>query len=130
MKAQELPINMLVVAGLAVLVLIILAAAFQSQFIGALRSIFGFSATATPEQAEIYISSCSRYCNLMPKFISRSEYLMSEYCTSKWNTFVLDSNAGIENDYCYQDTNENDKVGIINVPCSNHPENCNNCQCS
>lgn len=123
-KAQGLPIDMIVIAGLAVLVLVIIGIAFQTQFVGALRNIFGFSSTATPEQAEIYISSCSRYCNLIPQFVSCTEYKMSDYCTSVWNTYDIDSNKGNVNDHCYRDTNGNE---LINVPCSNKPSNCDGC---
>jgi len=122
MKAQGLPLNILVIGAMALIVLVLIGFAFQTQFSGALNKMFGFTRTATPDDLNLHISTCRQECDRMPPFITKDEFVTSTYCKKTFDTsnVFLDTNGdpiGLERDNCWDN---HEAIGISDelfVPC-------------
>ena len=101
MKAQGLPLNTIVLGALAVLVLVLLAAAFVPGVGSMFSSIFG----ATPSSESAFATNCINYCSILTQIASgqstsaaTSTIRTSDYCLQ-----TLSVEGGGVN-YCYDFT--------------------------
>ena len=89
-KAQGLPLNLIVIAVIAALVLVLIIAFTIGGFGFSLGKIFGAGQTIVGEDIDIAKTACSGYCDSAKNALTTTGWTISQYCTK---TFSIDTSG-------------------------------------
>jgi len=137
MKAQALPISVIVTGVLVLIVVGVVMLAFGGGFSGVMSRLNIFAAAQTGEDTDLMATKCRQACASLKNSAKNSfDILNSEFCILRWNT---EESGGINGDTCVDDTGDD----VVKVSCNDlsvcdsgcagcggRDSNCNFCMCS
>lgn len=122
MKAQNLPISVIVAGVLVLIVVGVVMLAFGGGFSGIMSRLNLFASAQTGSDVELMTTKCRQACGqLKNSATSELDILNSEFCLLRWNT--VDA-GGSKGDTCLNDPDTNN---LVRVSCETDFCKCINC---